>query len=176
MDALSISVFNLELIAPECLMAEEILSFSWKMKATLLIPMFLLGFLFIFCLMNYWPIQMVKLHFQQVFFNIRYSVACYFRIPLGRTRLRIDKDELLKRQKEKFLIAVRAFNLVLSFLYIVVSQKALALFDCTQEADGEFYLDADPSLVCYRQWWYDTYPFAFAAVMCVKLSLLLMYM
>ncbi|KAI9136915.1 hypothetical protein BKA69DRAFT_74910 [Paraphysoderma sedebokerense] len=47
------------------------------------------------------------------------------------------------------------FNASLSLVYITVSTYSLALFDCTKENDGFYYLDSDPSLRCYDDWWYS---------------------
>ncbi|KNC49889.1 uncharacterized protein AMSG_06186 [Thecamonas trahens ATCC 50062] len=53
---------------------------------------------------------------------------------------------------------------VASFAYMFLSAKAVEFFDCTQQADGRYLLDADPSLECYQPWWMDMLPAGIAAV------------
>jgi hypothetical protein len=38
----------------------------------------------------------------------------------------------------------------LYFLYLGLAKGALSVFDCTQNKDGEYILDADPSIKCYE--------------------------
>jgi len=53
--------------------------------------------------------------------------------------------------------------LFLHVIYLSISAKAIELFDCTEQDDGEYYLDAEPSLRCYDDWWWELFP---AAVFC----------
>ncbi|KAI9136208.1 hypothetical protein BKA69DRAFT_185859 [Paraphysoderma sedebokerense] len=62
------------------------------------------------------------------------------------------------------VLCVKVFNVLLSIVFITVVESALALFDCTQEEDGRYYLDADPSLQCYQKWYYEDVPIATLAV------------
>ncbi|KAI9136098.1 hypothetical protein BKA69DRAFT_229848 [Paraphysoderma sedebokerense] len=56
-----------------------------------------------------------------------------------------------------FLLTLQTYNMILNIIYIVLVSQSLKIFDCTQEADGQYYLgfeiDAQPS-----DWWYEHAP------------------
>ncbi len=61
--------------------------------------------------------------------------------------------------RDKFTKAFDAYCgvciLALYFLYLGVVKGALSVFDCTQNKDGVYILDADPSIVCDKVRWHS---------------------
>ncbi|KAI9137321.1 hypothetical protein BKA69DRAFT_1098730, partial [Paraphysoderma sedebokerense] len=45
--------------------------------------------------------------------------------------------------------------IILNIIYIVLVSQSLTIFDCTKEADGQYYLDAQPNALCYSDWWHE---------------------
>eukprot|EP00937_MAST-01D_sp_MAST-1D-sp2_P004176 g4176.t1 len=47
------------------------------------------------------------------------------------------------------LSMLNAFIMTLDLLYITLTEKVVEIFDCSQNADGRYYLQAAPSIECY---------------------------
>ncbi|KAI9137946.1 hypothetical protein BKA69DRAFT_834189 [Paraphysoderma sedebokerense] len=129
--------FNIDFTSPECYLFEESLNFSTRMKLSLVIPLALIGFI---------------------------AIAIWIRwIALVVHRM-YTSSSITTTNGSRFLQFVRVVNVLLTFVYMSVATHSLALFDCTQESDGRIYLDADPSLRCYEDWWYNDRLYAVPAV------------
>ncbi|KAI9137938.1 hypothetical protein BKA69DRAFT_839063 [Paraphysoderma sedebokerense] len=158
LDYFSVFNFNLELSSPECLV-QEYLNFSSKMKMTLLIPIVLLGFLIAaMILRSKFVKRVIQIAKAKLFHGLKFSEGLWIRdlqasSSMPRTDGRASAMEI-----------VALFNSSLSLVYITVASYSLSLFDCTKERDGYFYLDADPSLRCYEEWWYDDLDYAVVAI------------
>ncbi|KAI9139315.1 hypothetical protein BKA69DRAFT_1086475 [Paraphysoderma sedebokerense] len=126
---------NVELASPECLVAEQSFNFSFKMKLSLAIPLIALALALFMPVIN---------HVVNLF---KGSTADFER-----------------RNSQTSVRTIRAYMSVLSLLFVHVATNSLALFDCTLEADGFSYLDADPSLRCYESWYYQDLPYGYAGL------------
>jgi hypothetical protein len=70
----------------------------------------------------------------------------------------------------------RAFATALLLLYLPLSRTAFSLFNCKPLPDGRSVMQAEPSLLCYEQWWHDMYAEAVVATMLYALGIPLMMM
>ena len=50
-----------------------------------------------------------------------------------------------------------AFIMTIDLLYITLVEKTVQIFDCSQNNDGRFYLDAAPGIECFTDDYYDNY-------------------
>ncbi|KAJ5074406.1 hypothetical protein M0811_01036 [Anaeramoeba ignava] len=55
---------------------------------------------------------------------------------------------------------INSYTVILSFLYLFLSYKIMQIFACSKQSEGIYTLDADPSHLCYRSWWYSVLPWA----------------
>ncbi|KAI9137480.1 hypothetical protein BKA69DRAFT_1097594 [Paraphysoderma sedebokerense] len=131
--------FNIEFASPECYLLEESLDFSTRMKLSLAIPL-TLGFAIVSG------------------FAIQYICIYLYKNFVSRSNHFFDD---IREHLSRF---GRVMHVLLTFVYTSVTTHSLALFDCTQENDGQIYLDADRSLRCYESWWYRDLHFAIPAV------------
>ncbi|KAI9136204.1 hypothetical protein BKA69DRAFT_186136 [Paraphysoderma sedebokerense] len=131
LNRLSFLNFNVELASPECLVTDESVNFSFKLKLSLAVPLVAFALL--------WTMAAIKKITQIVVDRYRNSPS--------------NKPKTIKSTDGVFLSAVHAFNAILRISFVLVVSKSIALFDCTAENDGVIYLDADPSLRCYDDWW-----------------------
>ncbi|KAI9137008.1 hypothetical protein BKA69DRAFT_68271 [Paraphysoderma sedebokerense] len=158
LNVLSVINFNVDLVSPECFITTESFRFSLKMKLVLLIPIILVSILALFVVLHSPPLA-------YIFSKLKRMVT----LTKGNSRSSsgVVSRQIIppaEAQRSRVFMAVRAFNLILSVLYIMVATQSLALFDCTKEADNYLYLDADVSLRCYENWWWKDFPLAVAAV------------
>ncbi|KAI9137945.1 hypothetical protein BKA69DRAFT_1041336 [Paraphysoderma sedebokerense] len=84
----------------------------------------------------------------------------------NRTHTDMPKDSEFRGKRHISRTFIIIFNSSLSLVYNTVASYSLALFDCTQEGDGFYYLDSDPSLRCYEDWWYADLKFAISGIVC----------
>ncbi|KAI9145161.1 hypothetical protein BKA69DRAFT_543914 [Paraphysoderma sedebokerense] len=140
MDALSIINLNIQLTPPECVLLEGSLGYSLKLRIAVALPLILILLSVL--------ISAAGNRF------ISDKIAAYLRSR------RNDPPQKLSAQ----YIVIRMVNLILAWIFMSVATNSLALFDCTAEADGHSYLDADPSAKCWVEpiWWADV-PLAVAA-------------
>ncbi|KAI9145754.1 hypothetical protein BKA69DRAFT_1049489 [Paraphysoderma sedebokerense] len=83
--------------------------------------------------------------------------------PLIRTVLAGEDIYALKVDSTRYKI-LRILHMLLTVVYTSVTSSSLALFDCSQESDGQYYLDVDPSIRCYTNEWYHDVPYSVAAI------------
>eukprot|EP00164_Ancoracysta_twista_P001104 GFYU01001447.1.p1 GENE.GFYU01001447.1~~GFYU01001447.1.p1 ORF type:complete len:1320 (-),score=331.99 GFYU01001447.1:109-4068(-) len=86
----------------------------------------------------------------------------YFSIPLivgalyaGYFAVKIHKLVDPVKRRKLGNVVVNAFLLILSLTHASLLQHSLKLFRCAQMADGEYYVDSLPYVVCYGDVWWD---------------------
>ncbi|KAI9136862.1 hypothetical protein BKA69DRAFT_78336 [Paraphysoderma sedebokerense] len=154
MNSLSFVNLNIELVSPECLIQDESINYTFKMKVTLLLPVIFIGILAIIAIMN-----------SSLMRKARSAIGATSSFYLRYQYKRPDKLTEWRAQTELYYLLLRGFHALLIFLYVTVTSKTLSFFDCTLEGDSFYYLDADRSLRCYEPWWYDNLPFALAGLL-----------
>ncbi|KAI9138145.1 hypothetical protein BKA69DRAFT_820454 [Paraphysoderma sedebokerense] len=149
----SLAILNIEFFALECFFVDGKINFSSKLKFALLLPIVLLALVIVLKFLN--------------------SLAQYVtkRLTHYRATRRNGKKGNLKRPQWKFRLSKNAildvfktFNVLMPLIYMTVTSYSLALFDCTKESDGVYYLDADTSLTCFDEWWIADLGIGVAAV------------
>ncbi|KAI9136092.1 hypothetical protein BKA69DRAFT_154614 [Paraphysoderma sedebokerense] len=135
---------NLELASPECVLSKyqfgPKFDLRYKLQFTLLLPLFIAAAIAPVAIFNSYP-----------------AIWLYRRLRdlVLRTSSEIDSRALKARQKDMFLLTVQTFNMILNIIYIVLVSQSLTIFDCTKQADGQYYLDAQPNALCFNDWWYE---------------------
>ncbi|KAI9139213.1 hypothetical protein BKA69DRAFT_687342 [Paraphysoderma sedebokerense] len=132
LNLLSFLNFNIELTSPECIVSDQYLNFSLKMRLALLVPFLILAVAVVVPILDY--------TFQYFEFYLSRNI---FKTPVFRP-----------------LLMFRVFNSGLSVAFVHITSNSLALFDCSFEDDGYSYLDRDTSLRCYEEWWVQDLPIA----------------
>lgn len=69
----------------------------------------------------------------------------------------INIGELKQNQRRVWLLCFRIFNMILKIMFVPAASRALSLFDCSIEADGYYYMDAEPSSRCYTPKWENNF-------------------
>ncbi|KAI9138999.1 hypothetical protein BKA69DRAFT_701786 [Paraphysoderma sedebokerense] len=137
-DMVAIVNFNIEYAGPECFSDLYVFDYPLKMKISLLIPFALIGVV---------------------------GLCAATWAGISKLNRLIRKTKVQESNNYQLISGVKFYNVLLSVTFITVAQNSLALFDCTYEADGNYYLDADPSLICFQDWWYRDLGIAIAAVL-----------
>ncbi|KAI9144456.1 hypothetical protein BKA69DRAFT_795232 [Paraphysoderma sedebokerense] len=152
MDRLSFALLNVELLAPECFLAEGSFNYSTKLKIVLTVP-------FVLLIVVSFGIALLKVY--SVIRKSKVQVA-----TLMRNRRTVESNSSMPSVHRTGTLSklVRTFNGFLPLLYMTLASYSLAMFDCTQEADGVYYLDTDISLRCWDERWYGDYGLALAAI------------
>ncbi|KAI9138827.1 hypothetical protein BKA69DRAFT_1040611 [Paraphysoderma sedebokerense] len=137
LNSISFLNFNVELTSPECFILDEPINFSLKLRLTLAIPLLLFGILAVIALYNSMTILRLKNRYVP-------AIAKILKFKF----VTLDEVSMQKKHTESVFRILRGFNAILLFVYVTVASKSLAFFDCTKMSDGNYYLDADPSLRC----------------------------
>ncbi|KAI9136095.1 hypothetical protein BKA69DRAFT_1106188, partial [Paraphysoderma sedebokerense] len=131
-EMLSGAHLNLELASPECVLSKYQLApkfdLRYKLQFTLLLPLLIAAAVAPVAISNSYPILWVYRKLRSL---------------LLRSSGEIDSRALKARQKDMFLLTLQTYNMILNIIYIVLVSQSLTIFDCTQEADGRYYLGKD---------------------------------
>ncbi|KAI9146222.1 hypothetical protein BKA69DRAFT_3966 [Paraphysoderma sedebokerense] len=147
---------NIDIVAPECIVQEP-LTFSQRLRIVLALPICLLAITLL----------------------IASIAGCIKNLKAPRTNNR-NRNSFLNtssqpKERDNYTdIAFRVvglFHVALSILYVNIAAKSFALFDCTVEDDGNAWLDAKVSLICYQDWWYQELPYGIAAIIVYALGI-----
>ncbi|KAI9139080.1 hypothetical protein BKA69DRAFT_697863 [Paraphysoderma sedebokerense] len=122
LNVLSFMNFNVELTSPDCYLPEAF-NFSFKMKLTLALPLVLVPSVII------------------LFLLYQYSRKLFMWI-IGIAKYQDQTSSIIFK-------VIRVFHMLIILLYTSVTSSSLALFDCTKEADGFYYLGISCT-ICQR--------------------------
>jgi alpha-tubulin suppressor-like RCC1 family protein len=86
---------------------------------------------------------------------------------VGALRLRLTG----RPTSELLSSVINAYVMLLALAYLRLVSTAFELFACVTQADGEAALVADPSRICYRDWWWRLFPCALAAILVYGLGI-----
>eukprot|EP00161_Ancyromonas_sigmoides_P005253 TRINITY_DN155_c0_g1_i11.p1 TRINITY_DN155_c0_g1~~TRINITY_DN155_c0_g1_i11.p1 ORF type:complete len:1977 (-),score=42.19 TRINITY_DN155_c0_g1_i11:409-6339(-) len=158
--------FNIDFLASECSLP---IAFTAKWIMTLALPLF-------FALMFGVIYGVIHLHALVMGRGRASNSPASTPVPSsprGSLRLatarRSMRDTLMRGATGDTLSSIRnsicnAFVLIVSLLYLVLSEAALSFFDCTKQPDNTWTLDSAPANICFSEWWYARLPVSLAAL------------
>ncbi|KAJ3433709.1 repeat outer membrane protein [Anaeramoeba flamelloides] len=165
----SIFNFNIEFLAVDCTVK---FNFKQKWLTIMFTPFIFLGLLLFILVVTY----LQSLFVEKYGYKLFNKYPNLFREPSTSTDnifiypilwIRYQFSRILthgfseQERKDLFNNLINAYSILLSLLYLFIALTIFEFFDCTQiGTTNKYFLDSDPSLLCFEGWWWKYFPVA----------------